>query len=251
MIRREDVDDIAVVRMAHGKVSALDTSFCAALAEEVAGIAGDESRRALVLTGSGSTFSAGVDLFRVVEGGRDYLAGFLPAMERLFETLLTFPRPVVAAINGHAIAGGCILAACGDYRVMAEGNGRIGIPELSVGVPFPPLAFEIMRARVTPQVLRDLVFQARLVPPPEASAIGLIDEIAPLDVLASRAEHAARTLLEIPQMTFALTKRAFIAPILERAGSAVAVSADVLSAWESPAVQARVRAYLEKTVGRK
>ena len=108
-------------------------------------------------------FSAGVDLFRVIDGGAAYPDRFLPAMRRFFQTLLTFPKPVVAAVNGHAIAGGCIIAAACDYRIMATGNGRIGVPELSVGVPFPTLPFVIVGARVAPSAFRQLVFGARLV----------------------------------------------------------------------------------------
>jgi enoyl-CoA hydratase len=134
---------------------------------------------------------------------------------------------------------------------MAEGSARIGVPELAVGVPFPTLPFEIVRARVSPPQFRDLVFTGRTVPPPEALALGLIDEIAPLDVLMTRAHHAAERLSAIPPITFALTKRTFTEPLLERVRAAAALNADVLEAWESPAVQARMRTYVEQTVGKR
>jgi enoyl-CoA hydratase len=110
MFSREDAGGIAVVRMAYGKVSALDTAFCDAMSDELAAL-GESESRAVVITGTGSAFSAGVDLFKVLDGGAAYLDRFLPAMARFFETVLTLPKPVVAAINGHAIAGGCIVAA--------------------------------------------------------------------------------------------------------------------------------------------
>lgn len=250
MIIREDLDSIAVLRLAHGKVSALDVDFCEALVREFQQVAASGAP-ALIITGSGSAFSAGVDLFRVLDGGAEYLEQFLPAMGTVFRTVLTFPKPVIAAVNGHAIAGGCIMAAACDYRVMAEGSARIGVPELLVGVPFPTLAFEIVRARVAPQHFRDLVFSGRTVSPGDALALGLIDEIAPADVLLTRAQHAAERLLQIPPITFALTKRTFAEPLLERVDRASSLNADVLEAWADPAVQARVRAYVEKTVGRK
>ena len=75
-------------------------------------------------------------------------------MEAFFQTLLTFPKPAVAAVNGHAIAGGCIIAAACDHRVMADGTGRIGVPELMVGVPFPSLPLEIVGSRVPASVFR-------------------------------------------------------------------------------------------------
>ena len=101
--------------------------------------------KAVVLTGQGEMFSAGVDLLRLSEGGADYVRRFLPALHRLYDTVFFFPKPVVAAVNGHAIAGGCVLQCCADRRIAAAGGGRIGVTELLVGVPFPPLAFEVMR----------------------------------------------------------------------------------------------------------
>jgi enoyl-CoA hydratase len=250
MINREDVGDVAVIRFAYGKVSALDAEFCTALVRELGGVAASPAR-ALIVTGTGSAFSAGVDLFKVLNGGADYLARFLPAMEAFFRALLTFPKPAVAAVNGHAIAGGCIIAAACDHRIMIEGTGRIGVPELAVGVPFPSLPFEIVGARVPRAAFRGLVYSGRTVTAAEALPLGLIDEVSPADVLMTRAQHAADQLAQIPAVTFALTKRTFTEPILARVDAASRLNDDVLEAWASPAVQARMREYLEKTVGRK
>ena len=144
MVELETREDIALLRLAHGKVSAFDLELLERIAEELDNIEASSSR-AVVITGSGGTFSAGVDLFRVLDGGESYLRQFLPALTRVLIRLYTFPRPVVAAINGHAIAGGCVLACACDYRLMAIGRGTIGVPELVVGVPFPLIALEILR----------------------------------------------------------------------------------------------------------
>jgi enoyl-CoA hydratase len=250
VITRDDSGAIAVLRLSHGKVSALDIDFCEAIVRELSTIAAGE-RRALVLTGTGSTFSAGVNLFQALEGGASYLARFLPAMELLFRTLLVFPKPVVAAINGHAIAGGCILAAACDHRIMAEGPARIGLSELAVGVPFPSLPFEIVGARVSAQAFRQLVLSGRTVEPAEALQLGLVDEIAPADVLIARARGVAQQLANIPAITFGLTKRTFTEPVLERVRASAALNAEAIAAWASPAVQSRMREYVEKTVGKK
>ena len=250
MITREDSGDIAVLRLAHGKVSALDGRLCDAIVQELHAIA-EGSWRALVLTGTGSAFSAGVDLFQVLDGGEAYLSRFLPEMEKLFRTLLEFPKPAVAAINGHAIAGGCIMAAACDHRVMSAGTGRIGIPELAVGVPFPSMPFEIVGARVSPQHFRGLVLSGRTVEPAEALQLGLVDEVVPADALAARARAAAERLAQIPAITFQLTKRTFNAPVLERVRAASAINAEAVAAWASPAVQSRIREYLEQTIGKR
>lgn len=249
MIIREDVGPVAAIRMAHGKVSAIDLEFCAALVAEFDQVA-SSAATALVLTGTGSTFSAGVDLFRVLKGRAEYLDRFLPAMETLFRTVLTFPKPAVAAVNGHAIAGGCILAAACDHRLMTDGTGRIGVPELAVGVPFPPLPFEIVGARVAPSVFRDLVYTGRVVPPREAHALGLIDEVVEPADLIGRAHLVATQLARIPVTTFTLTKRTFASPLLARVSAAASINADVVAAWRSDAVLDRMRAYVGETVGK-
>jgi enoyl-CoA hydratase len=140
MIERTDSDGIVTLRLAHGKVSAMDLELCEELRRQL-----DASRhaRALILTGTGSSFSAGVDLFRLIDGGAAYLERFWPALSGVLDTLFVFPRPVVAAVNGHAIAGGCFLAASCDYRLMS--GGKIGVPELLVGVPFPTVIMEILK----------------------------------------------------------------------------------------------------------
>ena len=171
-------------------------------------------------------------------------------MEAFLQTLLTFPKPAVAAVNGHAIAGGCIIVEACDHRVMAEGSARIGIPELIVGVPFPALPMEIVGARLPAAALRQLVLTGRTVNASEARDLGLVDEVVEPDTLVPRACEVAERLGLIPPASFALTKRAFTDPVLDRVRAAVDRDAEVATAWASPEVHARVRWYLEKTIRR-
>src|SRR4051812_19623705 len=147
MIELTQHGEVAVLRMAHGKANVLDLEFCNALAARFEDYR-QSPAKALVLTGSGRIFSAGVDLVRLVDEGAPYVRAFLPALNRAIETLFSVLKPVVAAVNGHAIAGGCILACAADQRLMARDSGRIGIPELLVGVPFPVVPLEVMRFAV-------------------------------------------------------------------------------------------------------
>ena len=151
MIHREDRDGIAVLRIEHGKANTLDMELCDAVVEAFEDA---NDARAVVLTGTGRIFSAGVDLFRVLEGGASYVDAFVPAMCRAFERLFVHPAPVAAAANGHAIAGGCLLVAAADQRLMAAGSARIGIPELQVGVPFPPWRSRSCALRLRPDISR-------------------------------------------------------------------------------------------------
>ena len=191
-----------------------------------------------------------MDLFQVLDGGAEYLARFLPALDTFLRTLLTFPKPAVAAVNGHAIAGGCIIAAACDHRIMADGPGRIGVPELLVGVPFPALPFEIVGARVGPSTFRELVYSGRTVLAAEARELGLVDEIAPPAALVDRACEAAARLASIPATSFALTKRTFNAALLDRVRAASSLNSEALDAWRSPEVLARMREYVSKPFDR-
>jgi len=250
VINREDRGNVAVVRMAHGKVSALDQALAERLVSELETIR-KSSVGAVVLTGTGSAFSAGVDLFQVLDGGNAYVRRFLPQFDTLLRTLLTYPKPIVAAVNGHAIAGGCIMVAACDHRVMADGEGRIGVPELAVGVPFPTLALEIVAARVAVPALRGLIYTGRTVHVDEAVEIGLVDESAEPEHLDDRAWEVAVQLATIPAKSFELTKRAFSSPILDRVKTMGAVDVAVTEAWSAPETQDAIRAYLGKTVGKK
>src|SRR5262245_18522062 len=126
--------EVTLLHMAHGKANALDVEFCEALTAQLTAIKNSPTR-AVILIGVGPIFSAGVDLLRLLEEDATYLQTFLPALITMFETVFFHPQPVVAAVNGHAIAGGCILACAADHRVMSRSPGRIGVPGLPVGLP--------------------------------------------------------------------------------------------------------------------
>src|SRR5262245_2597151 len=114
---------VAILKLAHGKANAMDLAFCEEMLERLRELAAAPTQ-AVVIAGHGTIFSAGVDLLRASEGGPDYIRRFLPPLRRMFEEVFFFPKPVVAAVNGHAIAGGCILACAADRRLMARGRGR-------------------------------------------------------------------------------------------------------------------------------
>jgi enoyl-CoA hydratase len=249
MIERSQQEGVLTLRLAHGKVSALDVELLGALARELDGVAEDVS--AIVLTGSGSIFSAGVDLFRVTQGGACYVRQFLPLLSRFLRTLFTFPRPAVAAINGHAIAGGCVIALACDARLMAEGDGRIGLPELLVGVPFPPVAMEVVRFAIPTEKLQSLIYTGRTLLAREALGAGLIDEVAPPDVLPARAHKIARQLALIPPATYRLTKQSLRAEALARIEQAGEhTDRATLEVWCATETHAQIREYLRKTLGK-
>ena len=165
-------NDVAILTMAHGKANAFDLEFSNALTAALEDLVRSQAK-AIVITARGNIFSAGVDLLRVTTGGAEYLVEFLPAVSRAFETAFTCPKPVVAAINGHAFAGGCIVACAADRRLMARGTGRIGMPEVLVGVSFPTVPLEIARYAIPSQHLSALVYSGDTLLPERRSSAAL------------------------------------------------------------------------------
>jgi enoyl-CoA hydratase len=234
--------DVTVVTLNHGKVSALDLELCAAITSTFRGF----TSGAVVLTGTGNVFSAGVNLWNVLEGGPAYVQRFLPALVDAFEAVFTCPVPVVAAINGHAIAGGCVLASACDHRVMTTATAGIGIPELLVGVPFPSPAHEIVEYAVGPVGARKMAQSGSLYQPQAALSQNIVDELAaPEEVVPRAISHAARLAANVPPDTFRLSKREWT--------SRVTRSRDlneVTRLWEARVADGWMRAYLERTVRR-
>ncbi len=248
MIQRESHGEISILRLAHGKASALDLEFLEALVTELAGEA-RSSTRALVLTGRGSIFSAGVDLLRVLAEGARYVERLLPALDLALERLFTLDKPVVAAVNGHALAGGAILAAACDRRILARGRATFGAPELKVGVPFPPLPLELYRRICPPGRASELALGGRVVGTDEALALGLVDELVEPGALLERALEIARELAAMPPSAFALTKRMLHAPSLEHAArQQQELGGALLDAWRSDEVREAMRGYVERTL---
>jgi enoyl-CoA hydratase len=250
VIERETSDGILTLRLAHGKASALDLELCSALQREFETAAESRDVRAVVVTGTGSIFSAGVDLFRLVDSGKKYVQDFVESLDSMLRAIFLFPKPAVAAINGHAIAGGAIIGFACDYRVMS--SGRIGVPEALVGVPFPPLALEIVRFAVPRQHLQSMLYLARTYELSDAKAIGIIDEVTSGDRVLDRGRKIAAEMAEHTPDGFRITKRQLREPFLRDAARIAAVSTDEIDAlWAAPATHEHIRAYLAKTLGKK
>jgi enoyl-CoA hydratase len=242
------IDGVDVLTMRHAKANALDIEFCEALAVHFQAARLTDTR-ALVLSGTGRIFSAGVDLMRVSAGGAAYVREFLPYLHRLYEAVFFHPKPVIAAINGHAVAGGCVLAACADRRIMAHDVGRIGVTELLVGVPFPALAFEILRFAVPAANLAEFVYSGATYATDAALDRGWVDEIVePADLLQD-ALAVAHELAEIAPAAFAQTKAQMRALVAERyAVSGAVTDKAVTEIWCAPETLARVRDYVARTL---
>lgn len=243
-------DGVAVVTMSHGKANALDIEFCEALAVLFRELRASTDIKAIVLTGRGKMFSAGVDLKRLSAGGAEYVTQFLPKLHALYEAVFFHPKPVIAAINGHAIAGGAVLAACADRRVMArDSGGRVGITELQVGVPLPALAFEIVRFAVPSRYLPEFALGGGTYVTEEAFAKGWVDELVDGWELMPRATRLAKYHAALSPEAYAQTKAQIRQPVADAfAKNGAATDEAVTAIWTTNATLARVTAYVAKTL---
>ncbi|TWP50811.1 enoyl-CoA hydratase/isomerase family protein [Lentzea tibetensis] len=239
-----DEDGVAVVRLNHGPVNALDLELLTALPVALASVA---DARAVVLTGAGRCFSAGVDLKRIVDGGPPYVAEFLPALSTAVLAVFDHARPTVAAVNGHALAGGCVLAAACDVRLMSAGT--IGLTELAAGVPFPTVPLEVVRHVVRPD---NLMLTARTIGPADAVALGLADEVVEPAELIGRAVERARELAATRPEVYALSKQQLHRPTRERIEARRPLDdPGVREMWSSPATHEVLRHFLASLTSRR
>lgn len=251
VIERTDDGDVAVLTLAHGPVNAMDPELCDAIAAQFRALATDPAR-AVVLTGAGRAFSAGADLRRLVSDGEVYARRFVPALDRLFRSVFEMGKPVVAAVNWHAIAGGAVLAAAADVVLMADGSARIGLPELVVGVPLPRVAVEVVRYAVGDQVARKLIIEAATHLPADARAMGLVDAVLPADDLVPAALDRARSLAAaVPADTFAFTKAQLRGESLARMDVSDEEAEATMALWIRRGADGWTQRYLESVTGRR
>jgi enoyl-CoA hydratase len=192
LVSVEDRDGIALVRIDRPPVNAMTPDLLEALVAAVRRLEAD-APRAVVLAGRDGVFSAGADLKVVPTLGPEDLRRMVDGINAMAAGWYAFPRPVVCALTGHAIAGGMVLALCGDHRV-ASNAGRYGLTEARAGIPYPSVAIAVVRSELSPGAARRLALGAALVDAEEARRAGLVDELVSAGEVVSRALERAAEL---------------------------------------------------------
>jgi len=224
-------DGVAVVTLAHPPVNAMDAPLLEELAGLFEGLAAATDVRAAVITGEGRAFSAGLDLKLVPTLDRLGQRRLVDALNDCFGTLYAWPKPLVAAVNGHAVAGGLILALSADWRVVADVPMEVSLAEVRVGVTYPVAPLEIARGELAPATARRLILLGEVIDAREAQALGVFDERAPAAALMTHALARARRDAELPPNAFATTKRELRGPALARIAQARVGHEPRLVAW--------------------
>jgi enoyl-CoA hydratase len=250
MIETKLQNGIARLTMNHGKVNAMNLEFLQTMNAELQSLKTDSQVRQLIITGNDRVFSAGVDLKRLVKEPVDYLDRFLPELTALFRGVLEFPKPVIAAINGPAVAGGCVLACAADLRVISR-QAFIGVPELRVGVPFPTAGMEIMRWSATPRAFRAIIDTGATFRGEQAVTAGLADDVAEPADLPSAVERASSTFAVIPPAVFTLTKQQMRQPVLDQIERGESVfGGQIERLWRDSATRQSIADYVASRLGK-
>jgi enoyl-CoA hydratase/carnithine racemase len=247
LVERISHGPIVELRLARPPVNALDPTLCndlrTSLAEAIAGGA-----QGILLSGGPKVFSAGLDVPFLLSLGDDRVA-LMSAWSAFFDAaraLAESPVPVAAALAGHAPAGGCVLALCCDYRVMAEGPFRLGLNETQVGLVAPEGVQMLMRRIVGLHRAERLLVGGEMIESATAHAIGLVDELAGIDEVATRARLWLEALLQLPREPMLRTRA------ISRADVVAAMQPEnirldhFVDAWSAPDTQAGLKALIAR-----
>jgi len=197
---------VAIVRLNRPPANAIELETARELTSTLQQVAGDAAVEAVVLTGTGKFFSAGLDLKIVPEYDPPTQRAMVTALGEMVVALYTVEKPVVAAINGHAVAAGTLMTLATDYRVACRGEVRFGLTGVRVGIPYPAAAMAIISAELAPADRRYMLLGARTMAAAEAVARGIVDELQPFERVLDRSLEVARDLATTPQASYASTK---------------------------------------------
>lgn len=203
--------------------------------------------RAGVLIGYEKFFSAGLALPELVGLDRIALADFMALFDRAMMRLFACERPIVAAINGHAIAGGCVLALMADVRLMSAGPLKIGLNETQLGIGLPSSVIEPLRAQLSAHAVARIAYEGTLFSPEEARGLGLVEEVVAAEELEPRALARAELLAKGPRAGVAQVKRAMRGPVLDAIRER---SAEQMERWLDTWFSAPAQHLIQSTVAR-
>jgi enoyl-CoA hydratase len=244
-ISADVTDGIATVAMQRPPANAIDVAFLEQLDGVLAGIEQRPDVSAMVLTGSSRVFSAGLDLKLIPDFDRVQQNLLIAVLNRALYRLYAMPVPVVAAINGHAIAGGFVLALACDRRVAVDEDALFGLTEVRVGVPYPQAAITIVQTELAPAVARELVLVGKNHDPAEALALGMVDELRPADAVLQRSLALAQELGGAPRQGYRAIKHQLRRAALAEIQRAIADKDPLHDNWLSSETKAAAARMLQ------
>jgi enoyl-CoA hydratase/carnithine racemase len=243
-LKRDGAIGILHLDRAHG--NAINGEFVDGLLGALGDAEADPAIQGLLVTSAGKIFCPGLDLQELSKLDRPTMERFMRRFSAAVLSLYTFPRPVVASMHGHALAGGCVLGLCCDWRVLRRG-ALVGLNEVKVGVPLPFGVALIVRDAIAKSRIVEVALLGRNHADDEALRAGLADELADLEDVESLARARLDEFLSKDAAAFTVTKRYLRSPVVERIrANDLSLLPEWLDAWFSPGTRARVAAIVDE-----
>lgn len=245
-------DHEATIELNRPKAHAMNLEMIRELTEAFIELAELDNVHGVILTAQGSIFSAGLDVVELFGLDEDRLDGFWEAFHSLMKCMVSFPKPLIAAVNGHAIAGGCVMALCCDHRVMAEGRATIGLNEVPVGLVVPQTVIDLAGHVVGPGTASRMFLNGTLYGSHEAKDIGLIDEYCPEGETLLWAQTKLRKWLAMHPDAWLKTKALLRKPLIEALDVSINEGyGETIREWWSADGRAAVRKTVEQLTKKK
>jgi len=207
---------IATLSLCRGKVNALTGAVVDQIKNALSDIEKDPDIRALALTGKGKFFSFGFDIPEFLSYSRDEFSDYLKNFTGLLVYMFLYPKPVVAALNGHTIAGGCMLSLACDQRIMVSGKAKISLNEISFGSSVFAGSTEMLRACVGNANAMEILYSGAMYSAEQAQKMGLVDHVAQARDLMETSKKIAGKLAKKPSAAFASIKLLLRKPIADK-----------------------------------
>ncbi|MFZ4862416.1 enoyl-CoA hydratase/isomerase family protein [Sphingobacterium sp. Mn56C] len=251
-LKTKTEDHIYHILLDRGKSNAMHSAVIDELIEALNYAESDPAIEGIVLSGKEAFFSSGLDLITLYQYDELQMRQFWQRFMQLVLQLASFPKPSVAAITGHSPAGGCVLALCCDYRVMAAGDFIIGLNEVPVGIIVPPGIFSLYSFWIGQALAYRSLLEGKLFKPEEALKIGLVDEITPFDRIQGAALRRIKVLTQFERNAWSATKLNLRQQLIQ----ALAATTDdtieqVLKQWWRPETRAILKTIIDNLTAKK
>ncbi len=239
-------DRLAIITLNRGKSNALNREMVTELTDMLQNIESDSKIGGVIITGKEHFFTAGLDLIELYNYNEEEAKGFWHLFLNFVAKITAFKKPLIAAINGHSPAGGCVIALACDARVMAEGKYIIGLNEVPVGIIVPNSIFELYSFWIGKATAARSLLEGKLFNPDEALAIGLIDEVVKQESILTAAERRARKYMAFESNTWSQSKLNIRRSLINSTSADQTADLEImLKQWWSPSTRAILKTIID------